>query len=393
MILLSMLRASDELIARGRAFKDSSAGRSAAERMEQLYRTQVVVDEATDFSPLQLACMATLSHPATRSFFACGDFNQRVTNWGARTQADVRWAIPNIDARTVTVAYRQSRHLHELARSIAQLTGGDVAGASLPDFVDNDGLPPVLATDLNDADSIAAWLSRRIEEIDGALQGELPSIAVLVNSEDEVRTVARSLEAALTAQNIPVVACTDGQVAVAMAPSGCSTWSISKAWNSRPSFLSESTSSQNSDPMSSTSSSMSARRGQRHTLGWPANTIYPIYYRRFDRALSRRGRRLRIFQSVQTNFNVCRPILTPTSKIRRPLVTRLLTRLSDRHPKGEDPPVRRGFARAAPRARADRRRQILSQPTFSTHPITGSIGTIPRTTGLTSKVLYQSLSH
>lgn len=212
MILLSMLRASDELIARGRVFKDSSAGRSAAERMEQLYRTQVVVDEATDFSPLQLACMATLAHPAARSFFACGDFNQRVTNWGARTQADVQWAVPNIDARTVTVAYRQSRHLHELARSIAQLTGGDVAGASLPDFVDNDGLPPVLATDLNDADSIAAWLSRRIEEIDGALQGELPSIAVLVNSEDEVRTIARSLEGALTAQNIPVVACTDGQV-------------------------------------------------------------------------------------------------------------------------------------------------------------------------------------
>lgn len=41
------------------------------------FRNQVLVDEATDFSPLQLRAMTGI-----RSFFACGDFNQRLTQDG-----------------------------------------------------------------------------------------------------------------------------------------------------------------------------------------------------------------------------------------------------------------------------------------------------------------------
>jgi superfamily I DNA/RNA helicase len=50
--------------------------------VRELYRTQIAVDEATDFSPIQLDCMAALCDPATQSFLACGDFNQRITEWG-----------------------------------------------------------------------------------------------------------------------------------------------------------------------------------------------------------------------------------------------------------------------------------------------------------------------
>jgi hypothetical protein len=40
------------------------------------------------FSPVQLACMAQLCDPAANSFVACGDFNQRITSWGSRSDAD-----------------------------------------------------------------------------------------------------------------------------------------------------------------------------------------------------------------------------------------------------------------------------------------------------------------
>lgn len=59
-------------------------------------RNQIMVDEATDFSPVQLACMGALASPGIQSFFACGDFNQRITAWGSRSTDEMRWAFPKI---------------------------------------------------------------------------------------------------------------------------------------------------------------------------------------------------------------------------------------------------------------------------------------------------------
>lgn len=52
---------------------------------------QVFVDEATDFSCIQLACMLELSEPRLRSWFACGDFRQRITRSGITGPDEVRW--------------------------------------------------------------------------------------------------------------------------------------------------------------------------------------------------------------------------------------------------------------------------------------------------------------
>lgn len=84
-MLLAILRT-------GRAFQqDRRVARTGAEGIfaplapiYSLHRNQILVDEATDFSPIQLACMAALCDPAALSFVACGDFNQRITEWGAR---------------------------------------------------------------------------------------------------------------------------------------------------------------------------------------------------------------------------------------------------------------------------------------------------------------------
>lgn len=211
-MLLAMLRGSDELITGARALTDmDTPARGTLERMAQLYRTQVLVDEATDFSPLQLACMATLARPVTRSFFACGDFNQRVTSWGTRSREEMKWALPDIDTRVVKLAYRQSRQLYELARRLVVVSGGSVDDTELSDFADNAGVTPVLAKGLANLGDVTSWLAERIIEIEGFV-GELPSIAVLVNSEDEVRPVAGALSDALAEHNISVEACLDGRV-------------------------------------------------------------------------------------------------------------------------------------------------------------------------------------
>ncbi|MGO7078732.1 ATP-binding domain-containing protein [Rhizobium johnstonii] len=212
LILLAMMRSSDELVRRARRLDTlENPAQRVLTRMSELYRTQVLVDEATDFSPIQLACMSMLTRPVSRSFFACGDFNQRVTAWGTRSLEQMKWVLPDIDNRSVSIAYRQSKKLHALARQLVALGGDSAAEVALSDFADNEGVSPVLGTGMSDLAETARWLADRIIEIEETVR-ELPSIAVLVNSEADVRPIADALGEALLDNNIRVIPCPDGQV-------------------------------------------------------------------------------------------------------------------------------------------------------------------------------------
>jgi hypothetical protein len=212
LVLLALLRGADEVIDKVRsASGEGAAGVSVLARQRQLYRNQILVDEATDFSPLQLGCMVSLAHPEIRSFFACGDFNQRVTSWGVRSMEEMKWVLPDIASKSVAVAYRQSRQLHDLAKQIIVQFGGNAIDVALSDFVDNEGVAPVLETSLTQQEDVIDWLARRIVEIESFVQ-QLPSIAILVNDEQEVTPLATALNEALEEQNIRVMACLNGQV-------------------------------------------------------------------------------------------------------------------------------------------------------------------------------------
>lgn len=210
LILLAILRNTDSLIA-GIRSPDEEA-KKTLDRLQNLYYTQVLVDEATDFSPIQLACMAALSRPRIRSFFACGDFNQRFTSCGVRSIDQVKWAIPKIAEERISIAYRHSNQLHRLAQAIIGLSGDGTADVHISEeYADNEGFAPVLALNADKEDALAAWLAARIKEIEKSVH-KLPSIAVLVNDEDAVRSVAEALKRAVEDQNIQVIPCPDGQV-------------------------------------------------------------------------------------------------------------------------------------------------------------------------------------
>jgi len=211
-VLLSVLRSAKELLKRQYIVsKLEMPFWSSLNQVSDLYRNQVFVDEATDFSPIQLACMAELAQPDIRSFFACGDFNQRLTVWGSRTIEDVKWIFEDLEVKEITISYRQSRQLNEFARSIIRAVGGRDQIVTLTDQVDNEGVPPALLQSASDLPKTVTWLAERIREIEQYIK-QLPSIAVFVNSEEYVKPVADALGAALEEHNIQVVACHDGQV-------------------------------------------------------------------------------------------------------------------------------------------------------------------------------------
>jgi hypothetical protein len=212
-ILLAVLRGMRSLLADRRIGREFAEGRhSTLKTMRDLFRNQICVDEATDFSPIQLACMAAMCDPATQSFVACGDYNQRITEWGSRSDVDLRWVLPDVDLRPVSITYRHSRQLNELARSIVLLSTPDAPEAQLPQRVDNEGVNPVLACNMSNREEIASWLALRIGEIQ-RFSDEPPSIAVLVVEEEDVIPLADCLTAALAATHIRAVACSRGNLA------------------------------------------------------------------------------------------------------------------------------------------------------------------------------------
>jgi DNA helicase IV len=211
LMLAAMLRTAADLLAVP-AIRNAvdTPSWTALQRYLPIYRTQVLVDEATDFSALQLTCIAALADPRFRSFFACGDFNQRLTTWGARRIEDFRWAVRDIATREINIGYRLSRKLKEFSDALIVASGGIPPSGTMPAGLDRIGESPALLEHAN-LDRTLAWLGDRILEIERAV-GKLPTIAVLVPDEQVIENVASSLAARLTDANIPVEACKDGRV-------------------------------------------------------------------------------------------------------------------------------------------------------------------------------------
>ena len=210
-ILLAMLNAARGLMRDIRIARDIEQGPyGILQTVQNLFRTQIVVDEATDFSPIQLACMKGLCDPTANSFFACGDFNQRITSWGTRSADELKWVMPDVRFEPINISYRHSQQLNELAHRIALLSDQAAKKTELPEDVVNDGVRPVLIKGLADLGALAEWLATRIGEIE-KVTGSMPSIAVLVNDEDQVVPLAGALDTALAERSIRAVACTRGQ--------------------------------------------------------------------------------------------------------------------------------------------------------------------------------------
>ena len=211
LVLFSLRTASEMLSAYRRISGADLPSTGILGAVRSIYKNQVLVDEATDFSVLQLACMYELSHPLTRSFFMCGDLNQRLTGWGIKSYDEIDWIAPSIVRRKIVVSYRQSGHLVRFAKAVATLNGAEPDEIDLPDRLDIEGFPAVFSDNLSSDFEKADWLCARIREIENIV-GTIPTIAILVNDEGQVEPLATALQKRLEDINLRVEACKDGKV-------------------------------------------------------------------------------------------------------------------------------------------------------------------------------------
>lgn len=166
-------------------------------------RNQIYVDEATDFSELQLAAMYHLGHPTMRSFFMSGDFDQRLTEWGIKQFSSLQRAVPGIKMREVAIGYRQSRKLMDFVEVMRRRWLGAEPNSVAPKHGQYDGFEPAIFEAYGDLEAQARWIADRIREIDQKHE-RLPSIAILVPRSEDVKPLVSRLAGLL--ESIPVSA-------------------------------------------------------------------------------------------------------------------------------------------------------------------------------------------
>ena len=170
----------------------------------------VAIDEASDFSAVELAAMSLLADPIKSSVSLSGDLMQRLTPTGLRSWSELESLgidIPRFDLRR---AYRQTDRLTRLAGKLYSAFSGDSKAPSESiNPADND--PLVLVKDTPDAAQTAAWVAHRIQEIFDLSGGRLPSIGVLLPSEEDVAPFTKLLMDELFDSAIDVEASLSGQ--------------------------------------------------------------------------------------------------------------------------------------------------------------------------------------
>ncbi|WP_165971653.1 ATP-binding domain-containing protein [Meridianimarinicoccus aquatilis] len=121
------------------------------------------------------------------------------------------WVSKDIVRKSITVSYRQSQRLVDLAKDVATLGGSHAEDIILPDHLDTQGIAPVWRDCLDDHEKVADWLTERIQEIDRMLN-RATTIAVLVNKEADVEPLALTLNDRLEEISLAAVPCKDGKV-------------------------------------------------------------------------------------------------------------------------------------------------------------------------------------
>lgn len=192
---------------------DATLGHPYLHRINQLLHTVVAVDEATDFSTVQLACMYALTHPRFNSLTLCGDLMQRLTNCGISQWESLNSLIPGVRVESLKRCYRQSPRLLAVATELYQLTVGQPAPfTSAYDESDYDQIPPLLLEHAAGLEPLAKWLCERVVEIYQIHQGKLPSIAIFVPQEKDISPVYEAIADTLAEDSIVAEACPGGRI-------------------------------------------------------------------------------------------------------------------------------------------------------------------------------------
>lgn len=175
----------------------------------QSLRTAVYVDEAPDFSAIQLRCMSLLAHPLLPSIVVSGDLMQKLSICGIQRWEECEWAFGSREHYDLTTVYRHSSTLFEMART---LYGKSQHVSNGYDRSTADIRP--VAKCYSDDNDLGSWLLSSIREA-AARFPRMPSMAIFVETEDDLPRVNALIADELYGDGIKVEMCREGRIASA----------------------------------------------------------------------------------------------------------------------------------------------------------------------------------
>jgi superfamily I DNA/RNA helicase len=173
-------------------------------------RMFVCVDEAADFSPLEIACIERFAKLGSGGVTICGDLMQRVTEQGLKEWTDLADISEPYEGRELRVSYRQTERLFSIAKDLYRHSRGIE-----PDFKSAfpkrpEDPPPLLHKSTGEQTS-EQWLTNRICEIHALCGQHLPTTAILVAHQDDVEPLRQKLKPILLENGLELEASHGGQ--------------------------------------------------------------------------------------------------------------------------------------------------------------------------------------
>lgn len=163
------------------------------ERYREEMRPVVGVDEASDYSPLQLTVITLLSHPRYTCVTLCGDLMQRLGQQGLNSWEEYTTVFKQTARAKLNISYRQCRTLLRLAAKLYEGQMGEkptykVSGRLKMPF----HLRPTYCRN-GDASERFDWLVTLICDLQATLGKHIPNLAILVKNSAEASKLAQQL--------------------------------------------------------------------------------------------------------------------------------------------------------------------------------------------------------
>lgn len=210
-LIYVMLRFAEKIFQDKRDFLRNTTNFDLLENIKNQYRTQVAVDEATDFSAVQLGCMYYLAHPEFKSVAFAGDLMQRVTYSGITDWKECEFISENLKKQELITSYRQTPVLLLIAGKLYESIIGQE-----PPFrsknIDNNQDPRPLKFKADDNEKLGGWIAERVHEIYQINGSKLPSIAIFVPEESDIEPSYQIIQEKLNDISIDVEKCKEGKV-------------------------------------------------------------------------------------------------------------------------------------------------------------------------------------
>jgi hypothetical protein len=173
-------------------------------------RLLIAIDEVTDFSAVQVACMERFAPARNGGVTISGDILQRVTRQGLKRWDEIDELSQGFAGTELTVSYRQTARLFAIAKDLFAHVTGEIPNFRSAHDEDADDPEPLWFRPTKQM-SAAHWVSDRITEICDLCDGHLPTTAILVSTREDVQPVCAALRTLLNPHGIEIQASEDGQ--------------------------------------------------------------------------------------------------------------------------------------------------------------------------------------